>query len=215
MTPTPLARWLDTVTAPFPPDTARRIRRELEEHALAHADALREAGHPDPEGAALTALGSAAQVQHALMEAHFTRTEEEELWANHLYRKAGGWSPTRTLTETVFLLALPFLTRLLPGWDNDFLGWGYAAFALWVVLLPVLRWAVVCRFPERSARVLLTLWGFVFSTGLMVMLNLIWYGATSEFLFAVSGLLLGAGVVYASAGWSLRKHLPKALRGAR
>ena len=88
MTQPPLARWLDTVTAPFPPDTARRIRRELEEHALAHADALRDAGHPDPEGAALAALGSVGQVQHALMETHFTRAEEEEPHANLAYRKA-------------------------------------------------------------------------------------------------------------------------------
>lgn len=67
MTQTPLNRYLDTVTAPFPPDTARRIRHELEEHALAHADALRAARHPDPEGAAQAALGSASQVQQAPM----------------------------------------------------------------------------------------------------------------------------------------------------
>lgn len=215
MTPTPLARWLDTVTAPFPPDTARRIRRELEDHALAHADALREAGHPDPEGAALAALGSATQVQHALMQAHFTRAEEDELHANHLYRKAGGWSLIRTLTETVFLLVLPFLARLLPGWDHDLVAWAYVVYVLWALLSTALRWSLVRRFPERSARVLLSVWSFVFSVGLILTLQLVWHGSTSEFLFVASGTLLGAGVVQMSMGWSLWKHLPKALRGAR
>lgn len=106
MTPTLLGRWLDTVTAPFPPDTARRIRRELEEHALAHADALRGAGHPDPEGAA---LGSATGVQHALMQTHFTRAEEQNLLKLRAYR-----SSSRRPTSGSLLLGF-VCSLLMPG----------------------------------------------------------------------------------------------------
>ncbi|MCP2014328.1 hypothetical protein L1280_001465 [Deinococcus sp. HSC-46F16] len=113
MTQTPLSRYLDTVTAPFPPDTARRIRHELEEHALAHADALRAAGHPDPEGAAQAALGSASQVQQAPMGAHFTRLEEEELWANRAYRKADPREWGGLVFDAVIGLALPFMSLLV------------------------------------------------------------------------------------------------------
>lgn len=210
-----LSRWLDTVTAPFPPDTARRIRRELEEHALAHADALREAGHPDPEGAALTALGSVGQVQHALMQTHFTRAEEEALWANRAYRRAEPRRLGRIVLETLFGLALPFLATLLPGWDNGFAWWGYSVYVTVCLLLAGAEWTIPRRWSSRSARLVLGL--FRAGSGLAVMLALyaIWYAGTPHLWFAWNSVALGWGFVATVLLRPLWPHLPKALRGAR
>lgn len=88
-----LERYLQDVTAPFPPDTARRIRLDLEEHALAHADALRDAGHPDPEAAALAALGPVREVRRALERAHYTLAQEESLLRLRAFRRAAKREP--------------------------------------------------------------------------------------------------------------------------
>lgn len=212
MTPTPLSRYLDTVTAPFPPDTARRIRRELEEHALAHADALREAGHPDPEGAALTALGSATEVQHALMQTHFTRAEEEALWANRAYRRAEPREPGGLVFDAVIGLALPFIS-LLVGWGFSWVAYG--VYVAGILVLGMLEGAIPRRWPARSARTLLVL--LRAGRGIFAMLGLytIWLSESSAFGAAILGIALGAVIGLLTWLRPLWPYLPKALRGAR
>lgn len=217
MTLTPLGRWLDTVTAPFPPDTARRIRRELEEHAFTHADTLREAGHSDPEGAALAALGSAAQVQHALMGAHFTRAEEEELLRVGAYR-----SSSRLPAPGTLLLGL-LCSLLMPGWiflqsgDSRPEAWGLAL-AWWsAYLLPLLiSWRVARTFPARSAGVVGAWLSDLFwpVTGFLMLFPGVFLHGPGYVVWPllVSGLLLAALVTVHGRVWAL---LPKALRGAR
>lgn len=212
-----LDRYLDTVTAPFPPDSACRIRRELEDHALAHADALREAGHSDPEGAALAALGSATQVQHALMRTHFTREEEQGL----LQIKAFRSSLRRPTPRTLWLGLLGSL--LMPGWillqsgDSRPAAWGLALLWWSAYLVPLLiGWRVGHTFPARSAGVVGAWLGGLFwpvAGFLMVLPGVILHGpGYLVWPTLVSGLLLTGVVMVHGRLWAL---LPKALRGAR
>lgn len=207
-----LTRYLGAVTAPFPPDTARRIRRELEEHALAHADALREAGHPDPEGAALTALGSVGQVQHALMQTHFTRLEEEELHSNRAYQKADSRGLGGLVLDALVGLSLPFVS-LLVGWGFS---WAlYGVYVAGVVVLGTLEWAIPRRWPARSARVVMALLRAFRSLFVMLSLYAIWLSTDSSFWAAVVGVAVGAGTVHLGSLRPIWRYLPKALRGAR
>lgn len=212
-----LSRWLDTVTAPFPPDTARRIRRELEEHALAYADALRNTGHPDPEGAALAALGSANQVQRALMRTHFTRAEERELLRVGAYRSAS----RRPSPGTLWLGLLCSL--LMPGWillqSGDFQSEAWVLAGLWwsAFLVPLLTsWRVSRTFPARSAGVVGAWLSDLFwptAAFLMLLPGVIIHGpGYVVWPLLVSGLLLTGLVTVHGRMWAL---LPKALRRAR
>lgn len=210
-----LERYLDDVIAPFPPDTARRIRLDLEEHALAHADALRGARHPDPETAALAALGPMREVRRALERAHYTSAEEEALWANRAYRKAEVRSLGRILLETLFGLALPFLAALLPGWDNGFAWWGYAAYATGVLLLAWVEWTIPRRLSPRSVRVMLGLLRGSSALFIIPALYLIWYGESPDLWFTLSSVICGAGIAYFFWIRPLWAYLPKALRNAR
>lgn len=210
-----LERYLQDVTVPFPPDTARRIRLDLEEHALAHADALREAGHPDPEAAALASLGPVQEVRRALERAHYTRAEEEELQANRFYRKAEPRNVGQLLLETAVLLALPFVAMLLPGWDEGFAWWSYAIYVAGVLSGKAVDWIIPRHFSARSARVVMSLMRGMLGIFVFAALQLIWQGVTPGFWGGLLGVGLGYGIATLFFFRVLWSCLPKALRNAR
>ncbi|WP_104989686.1 hypothetical protein [Deinococcus sp. NW-56] len=217
MTQTPLSRYVDTVTAPFPPDTARRIRHELEEHALAHADALRAAGHPDPEGAAQAALGSASQVQQALMETHFTRAEEDRLLQLTIFRTA------MRRDSMGQLVASALVGLLMPGWlltqADGYVLESWLLAALWLLMhlgLLWLSWRASWRCPPRSAgvvRACLTDLFWPLAAFLMLLPGVRVHGLGFGVwpLLAVVLVLIGIMAMHGEL-WRL---LPKALRNAR
>ncbi|MFD1731677.1 hypothetical protein ACFSC4_12345 [Deinococcus malanensis] len=134
-----LEKYLQDVTCRFPPDTAERIRRDLEEHALAHIQELKEAGHPDPEGTALAALGSVSEVYRALEQQHYTLLQETELEAIRAYRNVKVQSLAQILLGFPLWLALPFLNVLLDPEETFFWGW-YAAYVLGLLPILALEW---------------------------------------------------------------------------
>ena len=221
MTPPPvalpqitLARWLDDVSRPFPYDTARRIRRELEDHALAHVEALREAGHPDPEGAALAALGSPYQVQRELRQEYFTRWEEDQLWSLKVYRRAEPPSVRRWGLDMASGLALPPLLGFLFPVAFGFHWGGYPFYVLVVLLVSGLdRW-IPRHFPPRSARVVLVLKQSVSYFVILLYFQTVWPWEQADWM-TVTATLIGAGIATLFQLRPLWSVVPKALRGAR
>lgn len=212
-----LTRYLDAVTAPFPPDTAHRIRRELEEHALAHADALRGAGHPDPEGAALAALGSVGQVQRELMRQHFTRSEEDRLLGLKVFRTA------MRRDSVGQLLAGALVGLLMPSWlltqADGYVLETWLLAALWLLAhlgLLWLSWRASWRCPPRSAGVLRACLADLFwplAAFLMLLPGAVVHGPGFGVWPLSAAVLVLAGVM--AAHGEIWRHLPKALRGAR
>lgn len=212
-----LDRYLDAVTAPFPPDTARRIRLDLEEHALAHADALRQAGHPEPEQAAVEALGPASEVQRALARQHFTRAEEKRLLQLHAFRTAVKRDSVGRLVAGV-LVGLLMPAWLLTRADGYVLETWLLA-ALWLLMhlgLSWLSWRASWKCPPRSAGVLracLTDLFWPLAAFLMLLPGVVVHGPGFGVWSLSAALLVLAGlIVMHSDIWRL---LPKALRGAR
>lgn len=208
-----LEAYLRDVTARFPPDTAERIRQDLEEHALAHMDELQKAGHPDPEGAALAALGSVSEVYRALEQQHYTLLEETELLSNSAYQVVRFQSLVQILLYLPMWLAFPFLNLLLD--PNETFSWGgYAAYILGVLLFLALDWWIPRSFACRSARVLLGLLRSLWVPHMLIAMQLVWLDVGEDLWAGVVGTLVGLGVVQLYYVRSLWGYASKALRNA-
>jgi len=112
--------WLSAATQGLPPEVVHRVRAEYTAHVA-------ESGLPEAE--AVAALGQPKTVRRALEREHFTRAEEDALWASRAYRTAEVRSVPRLLLELPFALALGFLVPLLRGWDGTFAWTSYGAYA--------------------------------------------------------------------------------------
>ncbi|WP_027459621.1 hypothetical protein [Deinococcus murrayi] len=205
--------WLEAVVAPFPDDTAERLRAELSAHHAEALAALREAGHPDPEGAALAGLGPVPEVREALKHAYFTRLEDEALRSAPLWPVADPESPRRAALGTVLALALPPVAGML-GWLS--FGWAaYSVYAVGLLLLGTLSRWVPRRVAPRSGRVLhralKSLWHVLGAASL----SPVWFGADPQGWVVVAGITAGVALAEAAALRPLWPYLPKALRGAR
>ncbi|GHG31445.1 hypothetical protein CBQ26_19195 [Deinococcus indicus] len=163
-----LAAYLDEVTAPFPEDSAARIRADLTGHVL---EAVAP-GEPDAAAIreALAALGPAAEVRAALEGQFFTRADVAWLERDGQVRrlltdgvKASGplWRATLGILGGVGLL-----TWLICGWpgipaligSRSFTWAVPALLALELVLLESVR-RLILRQPARSAAVLHRMYG--------------------------------------------------------
>lgn len=209
---TALDRWLDDVSLAFPADTARRIRADLEEHALALMERAREEEHPDAEAAALATLGDAGEVRRSLEASHFTWAEDWELEGNRLYGRHKPQRPRDLLVGLIVMLGAPFLGFLLPV-ASGFGTVGYGFYAAGSLLLVALTWSVQRQFPARSARVLRPFLGQVTALYATLALLLLWHGGRMDLLAWVGGLL-GFAVASVHLLLPLWPHLPKALRRA-
>ncbi|PTA68646.1 hypothetical protein [Deinococcus arcticus] len=210
--PGPLTEYLDAVTAPFPADTAARLRAELGGHALAAAEALADQGHPDPLGAALADLGWVREVRRALERQHYTQAEDETLLACRFWRRAEPSSPVSLGLGVATLLGAPL--ALL--WLERPVAWGvYGALCALILTVAVLERWLPRRFPARSARVLRALVRLGFVPAVLIGFQALSLSG-QDTLWAV---LLGTGVGFWLTArrewqtlWPLRR---KALAGAR
>lgn len=213
-----LQRWLDTVTAPFPHATAACLRRELEAHAEETAQMLQAEGHPNPEVAALHALGDAREVRRRLEETHFTRAEVEWLRQDSALRRVlergfypGGWWRFLSVLAAVFVLSLPLINLrfgAIFSWTDALIYWGVA------VLAVLTERFVMTRFSKSAAAILWRVLG-VLGAPFWIM--------TPLFLFGHQrvgwGELLFPAVIAGGVAWVLRPQsafalLAKALRNA-
>lgn len=213
-----LQRWLDIVTGVFPHETATRLRRELEAHARETAQMLQAEGHPNPEAAALHALGNAREVRRRLEETHFTRAEVEWLRQDSATRRVlergfypGGWWRLFNFVAAVLVLSLPLINLQLNGtfsWTNTLIYWGFAVMAV------LMERFVIIRFSSVAAAIL---WRV-----LSVVAVPIW---TMLFLFLFKPHNMGwgellvtalaqCGVLYFLRPRAALSLLPKALRNA-
>lgn len=161
-----LAAYLDEVTAPFPEDSAARIRADLTGHVLEAVAArdgleLREA---------LAALGPAAEVRAALKGQFFTRADVAWLERDGQLRRllAGGPSAPAPLWQSALgcVAGVGLLTWLVCGWpgipaligSRDFT---WVVPALLTLELALLEFAqrLILRRPVRSAAVLRRMYG--------------------------------------------------------
>lgn len=147
-----LAAYLDEVTAPFPEDSAARIRADLTAHVL---DAAAPGGAGMQE--ALAALGPAAEVRAALEGQFFTRADVAWLERDGKMRRLltdGVKGPGTAWTALLGSVAgVGVLTWLVCGWPGV-----PAPFALrpftWVVpaLLALQFMLVLIDFPPGMRR---------------------------------------------------------------
>ncbi|AKH16901.1 hypothetical protein [Deinococcus soli (ex Cha et al. 2016)] len=147
-----LAAYLDEVTAPFPEDSAARIRADLTAHVL---DAAAPGGAGMQE--ALAALGPAAEVRAALEGQFFTRADVAWLERDGKMRRLltdGVKGPGTAWTSLLGSVAgVGVLTWLVCGWPGV-----PAPFALrpftWVVpaLLALQFMLVLIDFPPGMRR---------------------------------------------------------------
>ena len=150
-----LAAYLDEVTAPFPEDSAARIRADLTGHVL-------EAVAPgEPDAAAIreavAALGPAAEVRAALEGQFFTRADVAWLERDGQLRRllAGGATAPAPLWQSALGCVAVVTLTVFAGYAVIASGHGHgAAFAVaavpYVVLavgLGAVRWG-----GRRSAR---------------------------------------------------------------
>ncbi|WP_221091125.1 hypothetical protein [Deinococcus aquaedulcis] len=210
-TPQCLTDYLAAVTAPFPADTAARLRGELQAHVLEAAEALADQGDPTPTETALRDLGSVREGRRALERQHYTGAEEEVLLAcrfAHLKRT----SAFSLALGAAIILAWPLLLL----WLERPITWGlYGALGAVVLASAILERWVPRRFPACSARVLLGLLRLCMVPAVIGAFQVL---ALNGEATRWAGLL-GAGVGF----WLVARHdwrtlwslLPKALSGAR
>ncbi|MBZ9712278.1 hypothetical protein [Deinococcus multiflagellatus] len=168
---TPFDHWLTQVTAPFPGDTAWRLRAEFSAHHEQAVDALTQLGDPEPAQTALHELGEPATVIAALAHTHFTRADLawmerdgdlKRLLADpdQLHREPFG----RWVAGVALWLGLSvWLLFGLPGLPSSMSA--HTAFGLLpgLLLLALVgvqlgeRWTVSRR-PQRSAAILRRCW---------------------------------------------------------
>lgn len=147
--------WIAHATAPFPEETAGRLRAEYLGHLEAARDDLADAGHAQPEEEALRRLGPAELTRHALERTHFTADELDALRSDPWFGRirAGTW---RDLSMAVPVLALWPLLFLATGffasrtfhWDAYFVYLGAVALYVWLEL-----WSLQ-HLPALSRRIL-------------------------------------------------------------
>ena len=165
-----LAAYLDEVTAPFPEDSAARIRADLTGHVL-EAVAARD-GLELQE--ALGALGPAAEVRVALKAQFFTRADVAWLERDGQLRRllAGGATAPAPLWQSVLgcVAVVGLLTWLVCGWPGIPALIGSREFtwvvpALLTLELALLEFAqrLILRRPVRSAAVLRRMYGTLFA----------------------------------------------------
>ncbi|WP_189069118.1 hypothetical protein [Deinococcus radiotolerans] len=200
-----LAAYLDTVTAPFPEDSAARIRADLTGHVL---DATAP-GEPDAASirAALVALGPADEVRAALEAQFFTRAdvawlERDQRVRRLLTERTRGPGPVWTAVLRVGVI-VGVLTWLACGWPGLPALFGPRAFtwavpallALELTLLEIGQ-RVVQRRSVRSAAVLRRVFEtLVAPLGVAVNLLVFVPGVIAEPVLlaaALGGALLGA-----------------------
>lgn len=156
-----LDAYLDEVTAPFPEDSAARIRADLTGHVLEAVGArdgleLREA---------LAALGPAAEVRAALKAQFFTRADAAWLERDGQLRRllAGGATAPAPLWQSALgcVVVVGLLTWLVCGWPGLPALIGSREFTWAVPILLTLELALlefaqrlILRRPVRSAAVL-------------------------------------------------------------
>ncbi|MFN4250863.1 hypothetical protein [Deinococcus sp.] len=156
-----LDAYLDEVTAPFPEDSAARIRADLTGHVLEAVAArdgleLREA---------LAALGPAAEVRAALKAQFFTRADVAWLERDGQLRRllAGGATAPAPLWQSALgcVVVVALLTWLVCGWPGLPALIGSRDFTWVVPILLTLELALlefaqrlILRRPVRSAAVL-------------------------------------------------------------
>lgn len=156
-----LDAYLDEVTAPFPEDSAARIRADLTGHVL-EAVAARD-GLELQE--ALGALGPAAEVRAALKGQFFTRADVAWLERDGQLRRllAGGATAPAPLWQSALgcVAVVGLLTWLVCGWPGIPALIGSRDFTWVVPILLTLELAllefaqrVILRRPARSAAVL-------------------------------------------------------------
>ncbi|GGS02292.1 hypothetical protein [Deinococcus sedimenti] len=160
-----LAAYLDEVTAPFPEDSAARIRADLTGHVL---DAAAPGGVGMQE--ALAALGPAAEVRAALDGQFFTRADVAWLERDGQMRRllTDGVKASGPLWRTALgmICGVGLLTWLICGWPGipALIGsrsftWAVPALLLLeLVLLESVR-RLILRQPARSAAVLHRMYG--------------------------------------------------------
>lgn len=218
-----LAAYLDAVTAPFPEDSAERIRADLTGHVLEAVAArvgleLREA---------LAALGPAAEVRAALEAQFFTRADVawlerdgqmRRLLAEGAKEHTPGWKSALGCVAGVGLL-----TWLVCGWpglpaligSRDFT---WVVPALLTLELALLEFAqrLILRRPVRSAAVLQRVFGtlaapLAFTVGLVVFAP----GVSAEPALLVAGPGAFGVVAYLTRPREALTMAGKAWRGAR
>jgi len=218
-----LVAYLDEVTAPFPEDSAARIRADLTGHVLEAVAArdgleLREA---------LAALGPAAEVRAALEAQFFTRADVAWLERDGQMRrlltdgvKASGplWREALGMLGGVGLL-----TWLICGWPGIPALIGSRSFTWAVPALLLLELALlegvqqmILRQPARSAAVLRRMYGTLLAPlGFALSLPVFVPGVVTEPLLlaaALGGALLWAYLTRPRKAMALAG---KAWRGAR
>jgi len=198
-----LAAYLDEVTAPFPEDSAARIRADLTGHVLEGLAArdgveLREA---------LAALGPAAEVRAALEAQFFTRADVAWLERDGQMRRllSGGPRVPAPLWQSALwgVGAVALLTWLVCGWpglpaligSREFTWVVPALLALELALLEGVQ-QLILRQPVRSAAVLRRMYGTLFAPlGFALSLPVFAPSVVTEPLLlaaALGGSLLGA-----------------------
>ncbi|GAA5441614.1 hypothetical protein Dcae01_03152 [Deinococcus caeni] len=197
-----LAAYLDEVTAPFPEDSAARIRADLTGHVLEGLAArdgveLREA---------LAALGPAAEVRAALKAQFFTRADVAWLERDGQVRRllAGGATAPAPLWQSALgCVVVGLLTWLVCGWPGipALIGSREFTWAVPILLtleLVLLEFAqrLILRRPVRSAAVLRRVYGtLVAPLGFALSLPVFAPGVVTEpglLAAALGGSLLGA-----------------------
>ncbi|MBX8464039.1 hypothetical protein [Deinococcus sp. RIT780] len=198
-----LAAYLDEVTAPFPEDSAARIRADLTGHVLEAVAArdgleLREA---------LAALGPAAEVRAALKGQFFTRADVAWLERDGQLRRllAGGATAPAPLWQSALgcVAGVGLLTWLVCGWpgipaligSRDFTWAVPALLLLELVLLESVR-RLILRQPARSAAVLHRMYGTLLAPlGFALSLPVFAPGVVTEPLLLAAAL--GAALLWA------------------
>lgn len=217
-----LAAYLDEVTAPFPEDSAARIRADLTGHVL---DAAAPGGAGMQE--ALAALGPAAEVRAALEGQFFTRADVAWLERDGQVRRllTDGVKASGPLWRAALgmLGGVGLLTWLICGWPGipALIGsrsFTWAVPALLLLELALLEFAqrLILRRPVRSAAVLRRMYGTLFAPlGFALSLPVFAPSVVTEPLLLAAALGSALVAAYLTRPREALALAGKAWRGAR
>ncbi|PTA68645.1 hypothetical protein [Deinococcus arcticus] len=218
--------WLEEVTAPFPADTAWRLRAEFRGHHEQAVDALTRLGDPAPAQTALRELGEPATVIAALEHTHFTRAdlawmerdaELKRLLADPERRPQG---PVRWRDWAQLPVWVAIGTYLICGWPGHpsplmpefpFAPLVPALLTLSTAINLTGHWLISQR-PARSAAVLARCWAAINHPFNGALLLLFMFGLY-EWVLALWLILLGLTVLRRPR--EALSLLPKAWRSAQ